>query len=81
MLYANGNSAVWFCVKSFANCKMHSCLMVLSSPYAQQIDSVSCGSHFQIYWHLAANANTNYHPGNAKETLRVTLLTGAGLKL
>ena len=56
-------------------------LITLSSPNAQQIDCVSCGSHFQIYWQLAALANTNYHPGNVKETLRVPLLTGAGLIL
>ena len=55
--------------------------MALSSPNAQQISSVSWGSRFQIYCHLAAAANIKYHPGNVKETLRVSLLTGTGLIL
>jgi len=55
--------------------------MALSSPNADQIDSVSCERLFQIYWHLAAVTNTNYHTGNVKETLRITLFTVVGLIL
>jgi len=55
--------------------------MALPLPNAKQIDSFSSGSHFQIYWHLAAVANTNYHTGNKKESLRVTLFTVVGLIL
>ena len=55
--------------------------MALSSPNAQQIDSVSCRSHFKIYCYLAAAANTNYHPENVKEASRVSIFTGVGLLL
>jgi len=55
--------------------------MVLSSPNSQQIDFFSCERHFQIYWHLSAVVNTDYHPGNEKETFRVTLFTVVGLIL
>jgi len=78
VLYANGNSVLR---KTFCELQDAQLFMVLSSPNAQQIDSVLCGSHFQIYCHLAAAANIKYHPGNVKETLRVSLLTGVGLIL
>jgi hypothetical protein len=53
--------------------------MAISSPNAREIDCVSCGSLFQMYWYLAVAANTNYYPENVKETLRVSLFTGVGL--
>jgi hypothetical protein len=53
--------------------------MALSSPNARFIYCVSRGNLFQIYWHLATAANTNYDPENVKETLRVSLFTGLGL--